>query len=65
MAVFCVGTIYVNYVEVNLINGEKVTSSIGNDIFEYQSTVNTFSVRKNGNLVGIIPTSKKNEVSSK
>lgn len=59
MAVFCTGVMYANHVGVNLLSGEEAISLIGNDVFEYQITENTFSVHKNSNLVGTMPTNKK------
>lgn len=64
MAVFCVGTMYINHVGVNVLNSEKAISSIGSDDFEYQSSDNSFSVHKNGTLVGKIPTKQKMKIKS-
>lgn len=59
MAVFCAGIMYVNHVDVDLLNSENATSSIASDTFSYQSTENSFSFTKNGHLVGWLPTERK------
>ncbi len=64
MVVFCIGAMCANHTVLNFLNMEEAKCSIGNDIFEYKATENAFSVHKNGNLVGTMPTNKKMQFKS-
>lgn len=59
MAVICIITLFANQVNVDVLSEDKATSVIGNDVFEYHSSENTFSLIKNGNLFGTLKTDKK------
>lgn len=51
----CATSMAANCVNTNILNDQKVISSINNDVFEYQCAENEFSITKNNELVGKIP----------
>lgn len=64
LAIFCVGVLYANHVDVNILSNESATSSLGDNSFEYENKENSFLFMKNGELVGCLPTNKKMHFSS-
>lgn len=59
MALLCAGIMLVNRVDVTVLNNEKAISTIGDNVFEYTNTDSLFSVYKNGEFIGQIPTIQK------
>ena len=59
MAVFCVGTIWMNHVGVSVLNSDTATSSVNGNTFEYTTSDNSLMFKKNGDVIGSLPTDKK------
>lgn len=59
MVAFCICAIWMNHVEVKVLNIGTATSSINGDNFEYTVLDNSLEFKKNGNLIGFLPTDKK------
>ena len=59
MAVFCVGTVWMNHVGVSVLNSDTATSSINGNTFEYTTSDNSLVFKKNGDEIGSLPTDKK------
>lgn len=59
MVVFSICTMFMNHVGVNVLNADAATSSINGDNFEYKTSDNSFMFKKNGKLIGSLPTDKK------
>ncbi len=59
MALLCVGITLINHVGITVLGDDKATSTVGDNIFEYVTTDNLFSVYKNGEFVGQMPTTRK------
>ena len=59
MAVFCVGTVWMNHVGVSVLNSDTATSSINGNTFEYTTSDNSLMFKKNGDVIGSLPTDKK------
>lgn len=59
MASLCVGIMLMNHVGIAVLGDDKATSTVGDNIFEYVTTDNLFSIYRNGKFVGQIPTAKK------
>ena len=48
-----------NYVGVDVLSADTAKSSLNGDTFEYTTSDNSFLFKKNGNLVGFLPTDRK------
>lgn len=59
MALLCVGITLMNHIDVNVLNDERAISTGGDNVFEYVTTDNLFSIYKNGEFVGQMPTTRK------
>lgn len=59
MVVSCLCAAWMNHVGVNIINPGTATSSINGDTFEYTTSDNSFLFKKNGELIGFLPTDQK------
>ena len=59
MIVFCICSVWMNHVGVNVHNANAATSSVNGDTFEYKTSENSFMFKKNGKLIGSLPTDKK------
>lgn len=59
MVVFSICTMFMNHVGVNVLNADAATSSINGDNFEYKTSDNLFMFKKNGKLIGFLPTDRK------
>lgn len=60
MSIACFGFFAISsgFCNVNILNSNKAVSYISGNDFEYLCSDNIFSVRKNGNLVGLATTDK-------
>lgn len=59
IASLCVGIMLINHVGITVLGDDKATSTVGDNVFEYVTTDNLFSVYKNGEFVGQMPTTRK------
>lgn len=59
MVAFCICAIWMNHVGVKVLNTDTATSSINGDNFEYTVLDNSLEFKKNGELIGFLPTDKK------
>lgn len=59
MLTFCICALTANYVGVKVVDSSTVKSSVGATNFEYRSTEDSIIFKKDGQLVGSLPTSKK------
>lgn len=59
MVVFSICTMFMNHVGVNVLNADAATSLVNGDKFEYKTSDNSFMFKKNGKLIGSLPTDKK------
>lgn len=59
MVVFSICTIFMNHVGVNVLNADAATSLVNGDNYEYKTSDNSFMFKKNGKLIGSLPTNRK------
>ena len=59
MVAFCICTLFMNYVGVNVISADAATSSVNGNTFEYTTLDNSLVLKKNGNTIGALPTNRK------
>lgn len=59
MVVFSICTMFMNHTGVNVLNADAATSIVNGDKFEYKTSDSSFMFKKNGKLIGSLPTDKK------
>lgn len=59
MVVFSICTMFMNHVGVNVLNADAATSLVNGDNYEYKTSDNSFMFKKNGKLIGSLPTNRK------
>lgn len=59
MVVFSICTMFMNHTGVNVLNADAATSLVNGDNYEYKTSDSSFMFKKNGKLIGSLPTDKK------